>query len=99
MTGKSMNAIPLVFNKLSLEAGRLVAISRDIESSAQKDVLEIFHMNIRFSPASTRIVVRHQQVILYDEDFFVADPADQRSMRQKREATRRILDALYLNRR
>jgi hypothetical protein len=42
-----MNAITLVFNKVSLKAGRPVAISRDVEScSAQKDMLEIFHVNI-----------------------------------------------------
>src|ERR1039457_7162402 len=74
-------------------------LAGDQDSSAQKDVRHILHANVRFPALAVRDVVGNQKMSLHDEDFLVADPVHQRSLRQKRDTPRGIAYTLHLDRR
>src|SRR5580704_9176645 len=66
-------------------------------SSPQKNVRRILDTDIRLPPGAAGHAICDEQVALHDENLLVADPTDQRRMRQKRDAPWHILIALDLD--
>src|SRR5262249_9468359 len=65
----------------------------------QKHPRRIFHPNRRFPPRTGSHRIRHQEMTLNNQKFFIADPTNQRRVWPKRQPPWRIIRRFNLNRR